>query len=399
MCVKLAQYPSPAQSQARDKFRKMALERFETDVAVIGAGVIGLACARAIARKGLGVLVLEAEPQIATHTSSRNSEVIHAGLYYATGSLKARFCVTGRRALVDYLDTHGVERNPCGKLVVACDDEEAEALAALKTRAEANDVERLQLISGDVARDMEPALSPDITAALHSPVSGVFDSHAYFLALQGELEDAGGDIVFAAPVQSGEIQSEGVELEIGGATPARLLARHVINAAGHRSVELAARIAGPHKDRLPTPRFVKGSYFSVSGRTPFSRLIYPMPGTASLGLHLTVDLAGRGRLGPDAEWLPADAAPPFDYRVDPARAAQFYSEVRRYWPSLADDALAPDYAGVRPKLVGPDEPSGDFQIEQTCGSGGGGLINLMGIESPGLTSSLAIGDHVADRVE
>lgn len=372
----------------------MPLERFETDIAVIGAGAIGLACARTLARAGREVIVLEAESHIAAHTSSRNSEVIHAGLYYREGSLKARLCVAGRRALTEYLDAHGVERKPCGKLVVACNFGEAEALAALKARAERNDVEGLRLIDGEEARAMEPALSPDIAAALHSPVSGIFDSHGYFLALQGELEARGGHVVLGAPVEEGEVRTRGVELVVGGAMPARLRARHVVNAAGHSAVEMARRLAGPHLDTLPTPRFVKGSYFSVSGRTPFSRLIYPMPGSASLGLHLTVDLGGRGRLGPDAEWLDPDAAPPFDYRVDPARAAHFYAEARRYWPGLADGALTADYAGVRPKLVGPQDPSGDFRIERA-----GSLINLMGIESPGLTASLAIAEHVAHLIE
>ncbi|MCI4644386.1 MAG: NAD(P)/FAD-dependent oxidoreductase [Hyphomonadaceae bacterium] len=369
---------------------------FETDIIVIGAGVIGLACARALALKGFEVILLEAEAQIAAHTSSRNSEVIHAGLYYAEGSLKARFCVEGRRALTNYLDARGVTRNPCGKLVVATNDEEAEALAALKARADRNGVEALRLISGTEARALEPALSQDIRAALHSPVSGIFDSHAYFLALQGDLEDAGGHVVLASPVEHGRQAGARICLKTGGDSPAEITARWVINAAGHRAVEMAARIEGPHTVTLPEMRFVKGSYFTVSGKTPFSRLIYPMPTTASLGLHLTIDLGGRGKLGPDAEWLPAGMVPPFDYRVDPGRAERFYASVRRYWPSLPDGALMPDYAGIRPKLVNEGEPSGDFRIDGPGEHGTPGLINLFGIESPGLTSSLAIAEHVAE---
>lgn len=369
------------------------MDRFETDVVVIGAGVIGLAIARALAIQGREVVVLEAEPLIAAHTSSRNSEVIHAGIYYATGSLKARHCVAGRRLLYTYLDKHGVTYKNTGKLVVAHADDMG-GLDDILARATKNGVEGLEILSGDEARRMEPALHPDIQAAIHSPVSGIFDSHGYFLALQGELEDEGGMIAFETPVMRGQVLGDGVELVTGGETPSIIKARVVINAAGHNSVALARLIEGPHNASLPKPRYVKGSYFSISGKTPFSRLIYPMPGRASLGLHLTVDLGGRGKLGPDAEWLPADAQPPFDYRVDPARADVFYASARRYWPGLEDGALTPDYAGVRPKLVGPGEPSGDFMIEQA----GPCLINLLGIESPGLTSSLSIAEHVAEML-
>ncbi len=369
------------------------MERFDADVIVIGAGVIGLAIARALARNDRDVIVLEAEPLIAAHTSSRNSEVIHAGIYYATGSLKARHCVAGRRLLYPYLDKHGVTYKNSGKLVVAHSDE-TDGLDDIIARAEANGVEGLQVLSGAEAREMEPALHPEIAAAIHSPVSGIFDSHGYFLALQGELEDEGGMIAFETPVERGEVLEDGVELVTAGETPSIIKANMVINAAGHNSVFLAAKIDGPHIAGLPTPHYVKGSYFGISGKTPFSRLIYPMPGRASLGLHLTVDLGGRGKLGPDAEWLPDDARAPFDYRVDPARADLFYASARRYWPGLEDGALTPDYAGVRPKLVGPGEPSGDFMIE----AAGPHLINLLGIESPGLTSSLSIAEHVAEML-
>ena len=369
---------------------------FDIDCVVIGAGVVGLACARALALAGRETVLLEAANAFGTETSSRNSEVIHAGLYYAEGSLKARFCVAGRRALYDYLAARGIAHRQCGKLVVAVSEAEADSLADLKAGAERNGVEGLELIDGAAARAMEPALSHDVRAALHSPVSGIFDSHGYMLSLLGEFEAAGGSLALGTPVLGGHAGPGGVQLQTGGAIPAQIRARTVVNCAGHEAVALAGRIEGPHTAQLPRMRFVKGSYFSVSGRTPFSRLIYPMPGRASLGLHLTVDLAGRGRLGPDAEWLPEGSAPPFDYRVDPGRAGHFLDTVRRYWPGLEAGQLSADYAGVRPKLVGPGEPSGDFRIDGPDVHGTPGLVNLFGIESPGLTSSLAIAAHVAE---
>lgn len=371
-------------------------DSFEADVVVIGAGVIGLACGRALARAGREVIVLEAEDQIAMHTSSRNSEVIHAGLYYATGSLKARHCVNGRRMLYSFLDAHGVALKRCGKLVVAIGEREAAELGTILALAQANGVEDLRLLDGAEALAMEPALTPEVAAAIYSPVSGIFDSHAYFLALQGELEDAGGSIAFNTPVLSGAVETGHIRLETGGDNPATIRARTVVNAAGHYAPHIAATIEGPHTAGLPEAHFVKGSYFGISGRTPFSRLIYPMPNTASLGLHLTIDLGGRGKVGPDAEWLPEGASPPFDYRVDPARAAVFHAEVSRYWPGLTIDRLTPDYAGVRPKIVPRGAPSGDFRIEGSETHGSPGLVNLLGIESPGLTSSLSIADHVAE---
>ncbi|MEM1149587.1 MAG: NAD(P)/FAD-dependent oxidoreductase [Pseudomonadota bacterium] len=364
----------------------------DMDVLVIGAGVVGLACARRFAMAGRDVVVVEAEAQIATHTSSRNSEVIHAGIYYAQGSLKARLCVDGRRMLYAYLERHGVEVKPCGKLVVAMNGEEQAQLETVFERARNNGVEGLERVAGSSARELEPALSPDVVEALYSPVSGIFDSHAYFLALQGEMEDHGGTIAFNSPVEGGTIDANGAEICIGGEEPMTLKARLVINAAGHNAIDVADAIDGDHRSSLPTPRYVKGSYFTISGKTPFSRLIYPVPTSASLGLHLTIDLAGRGKLGPDAEWLPEDARPPFDYQVDPARAQHFHASVSRFWPGLRLEQLAPDYAGVRPKIVRPGEPSGDFRITRDPNSP---LINLIGIESPGLTSSLAIAEYVA----
>ncbi|MEY4785257.1 MAG: hypothetical protein RIR41_3192 [Pseudomonadota bacterium] len=375
------------------------MDTFEADAVVIGAGAVGLACARALALKGRDVLVLEAASAIATETSSRNSEVIHAGLYYATGSLKARLCVEGRRKLYDYCAAHGVEAHRCGKLVVAVDDHEAAATPALLKRALDNGVEGCRLVDGAEARRLEPALSPDVRVAIHSETSGLFDSHGYFLALQGEFEDRGGALAFNSPAVRGEVTKDGIEIETGGDSPTRIKARTVINAAGHYALPVSRLIAGGPQYEGLTMHWVKGSYFIASGRAAFARLIYPMHNQATQGLHLAIDLGGRTRLGPDAEWLADGAGPPFDYEVDPARAEHFYREVRRYWPGLKDGALTPDYSGVRPKIVARGEPSADFLIDGPDRHGVAGLVNLIGIESPGLTSSLAIGEMAADMVQ
>ena len=375
------------------------MDTFEADAVVIGAGAVGLACARALALKGRDVLVLEAASAIATETSSRNSEVIHAGLYYATGSLKARLCVEGRRKLYDYCAAHGVEAHRCGKLVVAVDDHEAAATPALLKRALDNGVEGCRLVDGAEARRLEPALSPDVRVAIHSETSGLFDSHGYFLALQGEFEDRGGALAFNSPAVRGEVTKDGIEIETGGDSPTRIKARTVINAAGHYALPVSRLIAGGPQYEGLTMHWVKGSYFIASGRAAFARLIYPMHNQATQGLHLAIDLGGRTRLGPDAEWLADGAGPPFDYEVDPARAEHFYREVRRYWPGLKDGALTPDYSGVRPKIVARGEPSADFLIDGPDRHGVAGRVNLIGIESPGLTSSLAIGEMAADIVQ
>jgi len=374
------------------------MDMFEADSVVIGAGAVGLSCARALALKGRDVLVLEATRAIATETSSRNSEVIHAGLYYATGSLKARLCVEGRRKLYAYCAAHGVEAHQCGKLVVAVDDHEAAATPALLQRALDNGVEGCRLVDGAEARRLEPALSPEVRVAIHSETSGLFDSHGYFLALQGEFEDRGGALAFNSPALRGEVLKDGIEIETGGDSPARIKTRSVINAAGHNALRVSRLIAGGPQYAGLGMHWVKGSYFVASGRAAFARLIYPMHNQATQGLHLAIDLGGRTRLGPDAEWLADGAGPPFDYEVDPARADHFYREVRRYWPGLKDGALTPDYSGVRPKIVARGEPSADFLIDGPDRHGVPGLVNLIGIESPGLTSSLAIGEMAAGMV-
>ena len=374
------------------------MDTFEADSVVIGAGAVGLACARALALKGRDVLVLEAASAIATETSSRNSEVVHAGLYYATGSLKARLCVEGRRKLYAYCAAHGVEAHQCGKLVVAVDDHEAAATPALLQRALDNGVEGCRLVDGAEARRLEPALSPEVRVAIHSETSGLLDSHGYFLALQGEFEDRGGALALNSPALRGEVLKDGIEIETGGDSPARIKARTVINAAGHHALRVSRLIGGGPQYAGLNMHWVKGSYFIASGRAAFARLIYPMHNQATQGLHLAIDLGGRTRLGPDAEWLADGAGPPFDYGVDPARAEHFYREVRRYWPGLKDGALTPDYSGVRPKIVARGEPSADFLIDGPNRHGVPGLVNLIGIESPGLTSSLAIGEMIADMV-
>lgn len=361
------------------------------DCAVVGAGVVGLAAARALAAAGREVVVLEAADAIGTATSSRNSEVIHAGLYYPQGSLKARLCVDGRKRLYAYLDAHGIDVDRCGKLIVATEEAELPALAALERTAATNGVDDLRRLSGREARAMEPNLR--CVAALLSPSSGIFDTHAYMLALQGDAEERGAMIAFLSPVTGGEVRDDGIVINAGGPEPLSLLCRSVVNAAGLGAQPLARAVAGVADATIPPLHFAKGSYFSLLGRPPFRRLIYPVPGLASLGTHYTMDLGGQGRFGPDVEWVEA-----IDYHVDPARAETFYGAIRRYWPDIPDDALAPAYAGVRPKIQAPGAPPHDFVIQGADVHGVPGLVNLYGIESPGLTASLAIADEVLKRL-
>jgi L-2-hydroxyglutarate oxidase LhgO len=370
------------------------METFAADVVVIGAGAVGLAAARAFALAGRDVTVVESAESVGSQTSSRNSEVAHAGFYYPPGSLKAQFCVSGRRALRAYCEARRINYRACGKLVVAVGEDEAAALGALMVKARANGVEDCRLLSPGEALALEPHINPALSGALYSGSSAIFDSHAYFLALQGEIEDAGGQIAFASSIRGGWVEPDRIVIDTGGASPIRLSARCVVNCAGHDALSLARRIHGPDCYPQLRMRWAKGNYFSISGRAAFSRLIYPMHGQSSVGLHLTVDLSGRMRVGPDVEWLDQDG-PPFDYAVSPMRAGLFYEAVRRYWPGLPDGALTPDYAGVRPKLSGPDEASADFFIDEVVTGGAARLVHLIGIDSPGLTSSLAIGEFVA----
>lgn len=371
----------------------------QVDVVVAGAGVMGLAAARALALSGREVLVLEAASAIGTGTSSRNSEVIHAGLYYPTGTLKARLCVQGRDMLYAYCAERGVHHRRCGKLLVATSEAQILKLQAIAAQAAANGVHDLQWLSRDQARALEPAL--DCVAALHSPSTGIIDSHGLMLALLGDLENAGGQVVLNTAVARAVAVPQGIEVEAVdsiSASSTRLLARTFVNAAGLSAPALARQIQGLDLRHVPTAHYAKGSYFSLAGRAPFSRLIYPMPEGGGLGVHLTLDLGGQARFGPDAQWLSVDSAEQIDYTVDPARGEAFYAEVRRYWPGLQDGALQPAYSGVRPKISGPDEPAADFVIQGPAEHGVPGLVNLFGIESPGLTSCLAIAEQVRQAV-
>ena len=355
---------------------------------VVGAGVVGLAVARALALAGREVLLLEAEPHPGTITSARNSGVIHAGLYYAPDSFKARFCVAGNRALYPYCKQRGVDHQNCGKLIVANGDEEEQVLLHLLERAHTNDVDGVRLISGTEARALESEVR--CTAALHCPTSGIVDQHPYMLALQGDMENAGGTLVCDCRVESLARLTDGFRVRTAGEAATEIEARFVVNSAGLGAIDLLNRIEGYEKSRIPRMHLGRGNYFTVAARSPFKHLIYPVPHAAGLGIHATLDLGRRVRFGPDVEWIDR-----IDYAVNVARAPLFYDAIRRYWPRLADGALIPDYTGIRPKLHGPGEPQPDFRIEAAADHGLTGLVNLLGIESPGLTSSLAIGDYVA----
>jgi len=361
----------------------------EVDCVVVGAGVVGIAVARALALAGRGVLVLDAAEGIGTETSSRNSEVIHAGIYYPQGSLMARTCVAGRRMLYAFCRERGVPHRNCGKLIVATSSEETERLAGIKTRAEANGVEGMRLMTAAEARELEPNLR--CTAALCSETTGVVDSHAYMLALQGEAEAHGATFVFLSPVDCGTAVGGGVEITVGGADPIALRCRLLVNSAGLHAPALARRIGGMPPHLVPNAYYAKGNYFTLAGRSPFSRLIYPVPVPGGLGVHLTIDLGGQARFGPDVEWIDT-----IDYAVDPHRADGFYAAVRRYWPDLKDGALQPGYAGIRPKIVPREIAAQDFLVQGPRAHGVAGLVNLFGIESPGLTAAIALAEVVRD---
>jgi L-2-hydroxyglutarate oxidase LhgO len=366
------------------------MDRVECIVA--GAGVIGLAVARALARAGREVLILESADRFGTGISSRNSEVIHAGFHYAPGSLKTDLCIASRAQLTRYCEERGVAHRICGKLVVATSDDEIEGLRALQAKAAGNGV-ALAWLDGAEARTLEPALR--CVAALHSPTTGIVDSHGLMRALLMDAEAAGACLVTRSPVLAAHPTERGLRVQVGGDDPSEVEAGVLVNAAGLGAAALAAAVAGAVEDAAAPPRvhLAKGSYFGLAGRAPFTRLVYPLPVPAALGVHLTLDLAGQARFGPDLEWVEGE-----DFDVDPRRADAFYAEVRKYWPDLADGALVPAYAGIRPKLQGPGEGFRDFLIQGPEGHGVPGLWNLLGIESPGLTACLSLADHVAQVV-
>ena len=356
---------------------------------VVGAGVVGLAVARALALAGREVVILEAEDAIGTHTSSRNSEVIHAGIYYPKGSLKARACVEGRRRLYAYCEEHGVPYRRCGKLIVAAADSQREELLSIKAKAHANGVTDVVEITAADALRMEPALQ--CVAALHSPSTGIIDSHALMLAYLGDAEAAGAMLALKSPLEKAVFTGRNFELQVGETSISTPL---LVNSAGLRAPSMARLIDGFPPGKIPPEYYAKGNYYSLAGRAPFSRLVYPVPEPGGLGVHVTLDLAGQARFGPDVEWVER-----IDYEVDPRRAERFYAAIRRYWPALPDGALAPGYAGIRPKISGPAEPAADFLIQGPAGHGVPGLVNLFGIESPGLTASLALADDVATLLQ
>jgi L-2-hydroxyglutarate oxidase LhgO len=353
-------------------------------VLVVGAGVVGLAVARAAARAGADVIVAEAASAIGTGISSRNSEVIHAGIYYPIGSARARLCAPSRRMLYDFCASHGVPHRKCGKLIVATGEGELARLEAIQAQGRANGVEGLELIDGTAARRLEPALS--CTAALCSPETGIIDSHAYMMALRGDLEDRGGRIAFNTRIERLAPAGSGWR---AGFKDAWVDFDAVVNAAGLGAQRLGGATETYPAARVPRLALAKGNYFSFAGRPAFSRLVYPVPIPGGLGVHVTLDLAGRMRFGPDVEWIDEE-----NYDVDPGRAAAFYRRIRDYWPDLPEGSLLPDYAGIRPKLTGRGEPAADFMIDAPKHHGLAGLVHLFGIESPGLTSALSLAQEV-----
>jgi L-2-hydroxyglutarate oxidase LhgO len=355
---------------------------------VIGAGVVGLAVARALALAGREVVILESEDAIGTHTSSRNSEVIHAGIYYPKGSLKARSCVAGKELLYAYCVSHGVPHRRCGKLIVATDEKQRDELKNIQAKAHANDVTDVVWLSRTQALALEPELH--CVAALYSPSTGIVDSHALMLAYLGDAEAGGAMLALKSPFVGAEAVANGFVLHVGDET---VQAKTLVNSAGLRAPSVAKLIEGYPVDKAPGEFYAKGNYYSLNRKNPFSRLVYPVPEPGGLGVHVTLDLAGQARFGPDVEWVDK-----IGYDVDPRRADRFYAAIRRYWPALPDASLSPGYAGIRPKTAGPKEPAPDFEIQGPRQHGIPGLVHLFGIESPGLTSSLALAAMALEEV-
>ncbi len=355
------------------------------DAVVIGAGVVGLAVARALALAGREVVILEGEDAIGTHTSSRNSEVIHAGIYYPKGSLKARSCVAGKELLYEYCVSHGVPHRRCGKLIVATDEKQLDELRGIQAKAHANGVTDVVWMTRNQALALEPELQ--CVAALYSPSTGIIDSHALMLAYLGDAEAKGAMLALKSPLEKCEVVSDGFVLQES------IHAKTVVNSAGLKAPSIAKAIKGYPAEKAPGEYYAKGNYYSLNRKNPFSRLVYPVPEPGGLGVHVTLDLAGQARFGPDVEWVEK-----ISYDVDPRRADRFYAAIRRYWPGLTDASLSPGYAGIRPKTTGPKEPAPDFEIQGPREHGVPGLVHLFGIESPGLTSSLALAAMVLEEV-
>jgi len=373
----------------------------QVDCVVIGAGVIGLAVAREMALQGRETILLERESAFGNISSARNSEVIHAGIYYPKDSLKAKLCVEGNRLLYEYCRTHQVSTQPYGKLIVASDDSQLDDLQAILYKAQNNQVPDIKMISGDEAKALEPQLH--CSGAILSSSTGIVDSHGYMLSLLGGFEDSGGMLAYQSPLIGarpvGTNASEGFILEIGGADGMQIQTRLLINCAGMSAPAIAQKIEGLAPEHIPKAYFAKGNYFSLSGKSPFTHLIYPIPEPGGLGVHLTLDMGGQAKFGPDVEWLDIEGEGQIDYTVNPSRGDGFYEAVRRYWPGLKDGSLQPDYSGVRAKIVPPNAPAGDFCFNGPQDHGLQGLFNLYGFESPGLTSSLAIAKHLEGLIK
>ena len=373
----------------------------QVDCVVIGAGVVGLAVAREMALQGRETILLERENAFGTISSARNSEVIHAGIYYPKGSLKAQLCVQGNRMLYEYCRTHQVATQPYGKLIVASDETQIGDLQAILYKAQNNQVPEIGIISGEEAKRLEPQLR--CSAAILSASTGIVDSHGYMLSLLGGFEDAGGMVAYQSPLISaktlGAKAENGFALEIGGADEMQIQTQLLINCAGLSAPAIARKIEGLDAGQVPKAYFAKGNYFSLSGKSPFTHLIYPIPEPGGLGVHLTLDMGGQAKFGPDVEWLDIDSENQIDYTVNPKRSEGFYEAVRRYWPELKDNSLQPDYSGVRAKIVPPNSPAGDFCFEGPQQHQLNGLFNLYGFESPGLTSCLAIAQHLEAQIK
>jgi len=364
----------------------------QVDTIIVGAGVVGLSIARRMALAGDEVIVLEAKDAIGTGISARNSEVIHAGIYYPAGSLKAQLCRPGREAIYAYCESHAISHRRVGKLVVAAEKNELKALHIIKAKAEANGVEDLQLLDGNQASAIEPALK--CAGALLSPSTGIIDSHGFMLALQGDAESMGAVVALSSPLIGGTLSGSCITVRIGGIEPLLLKCHRFINAAGLNAQAVASNMDGLPSDSIPQLYFAKGNYFTLNGKSPFQKMIYPVPAQAGLGIHSTIDLAGLTKFGPDVQWIKSP-----DYTVDTGRAEGFYQAIRRYWPDLPDGSLQPGYVGIRPKLAPQGSPNGDWDIRGPEHHGFSGVVNLFGIESPGLTSSLSIADYVAELLK